>query len=127
MNAVRIDKWLWAARCYRTRSAATAACQAGKVKLNGQAAKPSHPVRTGDRVRITKPDYKQELLVTGLHDKRVSAKLAADLYEDQTPPEELEQLRQRRTLDRTFFQRHRGTGRPTKRERRLLDKFKDKF
>ncbi len=127
MNEVRIDKWLWAARCFKTRSASTTACQAGKVKLNGRAVKPSHPVRSGDRVVITRPAYRQELLVTGLQEKRVSAKLAVDMYEDRTPPEELERLRLQRTQDSAFFQRLRGQGRPTKRQRRRLDKLKGKF
>ncbi len=127
MNEVRIDKWLWAARCFKTRSASTATCQAGKVKLNGRAVKASHPVRSGDKVAITRPDYRQELLVIGLQEKRVGAKLAAELYEDHTPPEELERLRLRRTQDGAFFQRLRGQGRPTKRQRRRLDELKGKF
>ncbi len=127
MNEVRIDKWLWAARFHKTRSSATAACQAGRVKLNGRAVKASHLVRSGDRVAITRQAYRQELLVTGLQEKRVSAKLAADMYEDHTPPEELEQLRLRRTQDSVFFQRQRGAGRPTKRQRRRLDELKGKF
>lgn len=127
LNAVRIDKWLWAARFFKTRSAATTACQAGKVKLNGRSVKASHVVRSGDLVAITRPAYRQELLVTGLQEKRVSAKLATDMYEDHTPPEELERLRLRRTQDSAFFQRQRGSGRPTKRQRRRLDKLKGKF
>ncbi len=126
-NEVRIDKWLWAARFHKTRSSATTACQAGKVKLNGRSVKPSHMVKIGDKLMITRPAYRQELLVTGLQEKRVSAQLAADLYEDRTPPEELEQLRLRRTQDSAFFQRQRGAGRPTKRQRRRLDKLKGKF
>ncbi len=127
MNEVRIDKWLWAARCFKTRSASSTACQAGKVKLNGRSVKPSHMVKVGDELLITRPAYRQELLVTGLQEKRVSAKLAADLYQDHTPSEELERLRLQRTQDSAFFQRLRGSGRPTKRQRRRLDKLKGKF
>ena len=127
LNEVRIDKWLWAARCFKTRSTATTACQAGKVKLNGRAVKASHGVRSGDRIAITRTAYRQELLVTELQEKRVSAQLAAHMYEDHTRPEELEQLRLRRTQDSAFFQRQRGSGRPTKRQRRRLDKLTGKF
>ncbi|MCK4578218.1 MAG: RNA-binding S4 domain-containing protein [Candidatus Marinimicrobia bacterium] len=125
MNTVRIDKWLWAARFYKTRSAATAACHSGKVKLNGKSIKPSHTVKVGDLVQVTSRDFKREIEISGLHDKRVAAAIATTMYIDRTPPEVMEDLKARRAVDSAFFQRQRGGGRPTKKDRRQLDEFKE--
>ena len=127
MPEVRIDKWLWAARFHKTRSSATTACQAGKVKLNGRSVKPSRMVKMGDELLITRPAYRQRVRVTGLSDRRASAEIAAGMYEDITSPEEIERLKFQRTMDSAFFRAQPRTGRPTKRDRRTLQKLKGKF
>lgn len=127
MPEVRIDKWLWAARFHKTRSSATTACQAGKVKLNGRSVKPSRMVKMGDELAITRPAYRQRVRVTGLSDRRASAEIAAGMYEDITSPEEIERLKLQRTMDSAFFRAQPRTGRPTKRDRRTLQKLKGKF
>lgn len=127
MPEVRIDKWLWAARFHKTRSSATTACQAGKVKLNGRSVKPSRMVKMGDELVITRPAYRQRVRVTGLSDRRASAEIAAGMYEDITSPEEIERLKLQRTMDSAFFRAQPRTGRPTKRDRRTLQKLKGKF
>ena len=125
-EATRIDKWLWSARMFKTRTAATSACAAGKVKLNGQGVKPSRAVAVGDTIQITRVHHRQRIEVRGLAIKRVAAKLAAGLYEDVTPEEELEREKQAKLMNATFRQA-RGTykGRPTKKERRTMQKFRD--
>ena len=127
MPDVRIDKWLWAARFHKTRSSATAACQAGKVKLNGRSVKPSHMVKVGDKLLITRQAYRQQVRVTGLSERRASAAIAAGLYEDITSPEEIERLMLQRTVDSAFYRAQPRTGRPTKKDRRTLQKLKGKF
>ncbi|MCH7574305.1 MAG: RNA-binding S4 domain-containing protein [Candidatus Marinimicrobia bacterium] len=125
-EATRIDKWLWSARMFKTRTAATSACVAGKVKLNGQGVKPSRAVAVGDTIQITRVHHRQRIEVRGLAIKRVAAKLAAGLYEDVTPEEELEREQQAKLMNAAFRQA-RGTykGRPTKKERRTMQKFRD--
>jgi ribosome-associated heat shock protein Hsp15 len=113
---VRLDKWLWAARFYKTRSLAQAACQGGKVDVNGQAAKPSRPVRIGDRLRITIGEWRRELVVHGLDDRRGPAPQARLLYEDLSPPPPPRAHRPPLPVVRAA-----GLGRPTKRERRFVD------
>ena len=125
-EATRIDKWLWSARMFKTRTAATSACAAGKVKLNGQGVKPSRAVAVGDTIQITRVHHRQRIEVKGLAIKRVAAKLAAGLYEDVTPEEELEREEQAKLMN-AAFRRAKGTdkGRPTKKERRTMQKFRD--
>ncbi len=127
MPFVRVDKWLWAARFHKTRGSATVACQAGKVKLNGRSVKPSHMVKMGDELLITRQAYRQHVRVTGLSDRRASAAIAAGLYEDLTPPEEIERLKLQRTVDSAFHRAQSRTKRPTKKDRRILQKLKGKF
>ena len=117
-DSVRVDAWTWAIRLYSTRSAATAACKAGHVKVNGAAAKPAQPVHVGDTVRAYTPGGERIVVVTGLIDKRTSATLAAENYDDKTPPPPPKE--ERAAVPR----RERGSGRPTKRERRLTDKLR---
>lgn len=127
-EAVRIDKWLWAARLFKTRSAATSACQAGKVKVNGQSVKPSRDVTIGSGVQITRPHHRQWIEITGLSNKRVGAKLAAELYADVTPEDEIERAKQAQLLNSAFRQaRGKKKGRPTKKDRRTLQKFRDQL
>ncbi len=115
-DAVRLDRWLWAARFYKSRSLAHAACERGKVDVNGQAAKPSRGVCVGDRLRITVGDWRRELIVRGLSGRRGPASEARALYEDLSPPPP-----PRRQRIPPAVARPPGLGRPTKRERRLLD------
>jgi ribosome-associated heat shock protein Hsp15 len=117
---VRLDKWLWAARVFKTRSLAGAACDGGKVDLNDQAAKPAKAVRPGDLVRVTLPQGRRRILkVVALDDRRGSAAVARALYEDLTPPEPA------RPRGATPPLRPPGAGRPTKRERRAIDRLRD--
>ena len=121
---VRIDKWLWCVRVFKTRSLATEECRAGKVRINGQETKASHTVKIGEVIEVQIEQLKKILLVKDILDRRVSAKLAVDYVEDQTPAEEIERLRLARKTN--FEKRDRGVGRPTKRERRDIDEFKYK-
>jgi ribosome-associated heat shock protein Hsp15 len=115
----RIDKWLWAARVFKTRSLATDACNGGKVDVNDEAAKPARPARAGDVVRITLPQGRRRILkVAALAERRGSAEAARALFEDLTPPEPPRPLQPPRPL------RAPGAGRPTKRERRELDRLR---
>jgi ribosome-associated heat shock protein Hsp15 len=113
---VRLDKWVWAARCYKTRSQASKGCAAGQITVNGEKARASRPVRVGDLVEARLPGGLRILRVVALGDHRGSAALAATLFEDLTPAPE----------PRTPppMQRERGLGRPTKRERRKLGKLR---
>ncbi|GAA1924979.1 RNA-binding S4 domain-containing protein [Arthrobacter gandavensis] len=114
---VRIDAWLWAIRAYKTRSAATAACRAGHVKLNGNAAKAAAPVQPGDTVRVRQPGFERILEVRGLIAKRVGAEAASHFFTDHTP--------QRPAAPALGIpQRDRGTGRPTKKDRRELERLR---
>jgi ribosome-associated heat shock protein Hsp15 len=114
---VRLDKWLWGARLYKTRTAATDACRAGHVKLNEMATKPSTLVKPGDYVEARTGDRLRVLEVTGLIEKRAGAAIAAACYVDHSPPPPTKQ-----EAGTANFARDRGTGRPTKRERRQLDR-----
>lgn len=116
---LRIDKYLWAIRIFKTRSLATEACKAGRVKLNGQNVKPSGVAKIGDTYHIQKGGEKKVVQVTGLLDKRVDAKTAAGFYEDLTPPEET--FGYKAMHHAPVLKRDRGTGRPTKKERREID------
>jgi ribosome-associated heat shock protein Hsp15 len=120
MERVRVDKWLWAARFCKTRSAATAAVAGGRVHVNGVAVKPSRELAVGDRLELTLGERRWTVVVTGLADRRGSASVAATLYEE--TPESIAE-RERRSAERRLA-RPLGAdleGRPTKRDRRLLD------
>lgn len=117
-GGVRADAWVWAIRLYATRSAATAACKAGHVKVNDASAKPAQVVRVGDRVRALTPGGERMVEVTGLISKRTSAPLAALRYVDHTPPPPPKEERPATVL------RERGAGRPTKRDRRLIERLR---
>ncbi|HEV8142088.1 MAG TPA: RNA-binding S4 domain-containing protein [Methylomirabilota bacterium] len=116
--SIRVDKWLWAARAFKTRSLASDACDGGKVDVNGDAAKPAKPVRAGDRVEITTPVGRRILKVVALSDRRGPASAARALYEDLTPPAPP------RTRQPKPPYRSPGAGRPTKRERREIDRLR---
>ena len=117
LERVRVDKWLWAARMFKTRSLATAACDAGHVKLNGSSVKASKAVKRGDHIEVVTPGGLRILDVIELLDKRGPATLAQQLFDDQTPPPPPKEER-----DITMPRRDRGEGRPTKRDRRALDR-----
>lgn len=116
---VRIDRWLWAVRIFKTRGDAAEACRGGHVKIGEESVKPARMVAVGELVRVTKDDILRELRVVGLLEKRVGAKLVPDYMEDLTPPERFEQKRE--TLAQAVLRRDSGTGRPTKKDRRQMD------
>jgi ribosome-associated heat shock protein Hsp15 len=121
-EGVRIDKWLWAVRIFKTRSQATIACKAGKVKVNEGNVKPSHEVRAGEIITVNLSSLQKKVKVTGLLTNRVSAKLVENYMEDLTPQEEYEKLKMKREVG--FEYRQRGIGRPTKKERREIEVLK---
>jgi ribosome-associated heat shock protein Hsp15 len=118
MESVRVDKWLWAARFFKSRTLASAACDGGKVDVNEQAAKPSRAVRAGDLLEITLPRAKKIVRVIALSDRRGRSVQAKLLYEDLTPPPPPREARVPPPAVRQP-----GAGRPTKRERRQIDRF----
>ena len=119
LESVRVDKWLWAARVFKTRGLAADACDGGKVDVNAQAAKPAKPLRPGDVVRVTLPQGRHRILkVARLDDRRGSATVARALFEELTPPEPP------RTRLAPPPRREVGAGRPTKRERRQIDRLR---
>jgi len=117
MADVRIDKWLWAARFFKSRTLAAAACNGGKVDVNGDAAKPSKAVRPGDLLQVTLPRGKRIVRVIELAERRGSGSEAAHLYDDLTPPPP---PREERLAPPVY--RPPGAGRPTKRARRRIDR-----
>lgn len=121
MSEARIDKWLWAARIFKTRSMAAAACKKGQVSMNGSQMKPSRTVKEGDVVSVRKPPITYSFKVKQCIEKRVGAKLIPEVLENVTPPEQYELLEMNRISG--FVNRARGTGRPTKKDRRSLEEF----
>lgn len=119
---LRIDKYLWAIRIFKTRSLATEACKAGRVKLNGQNVKPSYIVKVGEIYSIQKGIERKVIYVTGLLERRSDAKTAVQFYEDRTPVEETYGFKS--VFHAPVLKRDRGAGRPTKRDRREIDDLK---
>ena len=124
-NTTRIDKWLWIVRIYKTRSIATEACAGGKVKIEGNTVKASRMVRKGDIIQVRKRVIKYEYKVMKIAEKRMGAKLVPDFLEDITPEEELDKLES--AHKQPIQTREKGQGRPTKKERRVMDKVRDKY
>ena len=118
-EGVRIDKWLWAVRIYKTRSQATIACRSGKVKVNESTIKPSHEVKIGEIISVNLSTLQKKIKVKELLTNRVSAKLVENYIDDLTPAEEYEKLKMTRAAGFEF--RPRGIGRPTKKERREIE------
>jgi ribosome-associated heat shock protein Hsp15 len=114
----RIDKWLWAMRIYKTRTLATDACKKGRIIINGTEVKPSHDVKPGETIFIRKLPVIYTVKVRALSNNRLPAQRVREFMEDLTSPEELEKLK---INENAFFRRDKGTGRPTKKERRLID------
>jgi ribosome-associated heat shock protein Hsp15 len=122
VETVRIDKWLWSVRLFKTRSQATAACKGGKVKIDDMTVKPSREVKTDDIIQLQLAGFAKTVKVKGLLNNRVSAKLAVDFVEDITPKEEIE--KRQMVKDVNYERRDRGVGRPTKKQRRLIERLK---
>ncbi len=122
MEKVRLDKWLWSVRLYKTRSLATEACNKGRILVNGMEAKPSKELIGNETITVRKPPVIYTYKIKQLLKNRVSAKLVPDYVDDLTSVEELDKLK----INETFFvQRDRGTGRPTKKERRTIEKLQN--
>ncbi|MDD2326728.1 MAG: S4 domain-containing protein [bacterium] len=121
MEEVRIDKWLWAVRVFKTRTVASEACKKGRVLIGETVVKPSRSIRAGEVVQVRKPPVTYSFRVLALSDKRMGAKMVPQYMENVTPMEQYELLELNRIGG--FVDRQRGTGRPTKKERRDLDQF----
>ncbi|MGY0487174.1 RNA-binding S4 domain-containing protein [Streptomyces sp. WG-D5] len=120
--SVRVDSWIWAVRLVKTRSAGAAACKGGHVKVNGTSVKPAYALRVGDEVRVRRPGDRERLVkVVRLIRKRVGAPVAAEAYIDNSPPPPP------RAVIAPVGVRDRGTGRPTKRDRRELERLRGIF
>ena len=117
----RIDKWLWAARIFKTRSLAAEACKNGRVTIGNVNVKPSHMVKVGETVSVRKPPVTYSFKILQTIEQWVGAKLIPEIYENVTTPDQYELLEMNRISG--FVDRARGTGRPTKKERRALDAF----
>ena len=121
----RLDKWLWAARIYKTRTLAADACKNGRITLNGAEMKPSRMIKEGDEISVRKGPITYTFRVKQAIEKRVGAKLLVDVYENVTPPEQYELLEMSKISG--FIDRAKGTGRPTKKDRRALEDFLPDF
>lgn len=119
IEKLRIDKYLWAIRIFKTRSLATEACKAGKVKFNGQNVKPAHEVQIGNTYQVQKGIERKIIYVTGLLERRGDAQTAAQHYEDRTPEEDTYAYKS--VFHTPALKRDRGAGRPTKKDRREID------
>ena len=122
-DIARIDKWLWAARIFKTRSIAADACKNGRVTIKGINVKPSHTIKAGEVVNVKKPPITYSFEVLQTIEKRVGAKLVPEVYKNVTDAKQYELLEMSRISG--FVDRARGTGRPTKKDRRQLDAFVD--
>lgn len=122
---VRIDKWLWAVRLFKTRTIAIEACKKGRVSIKGQNVKPSRMIKIGDVLEIRRPPITYSFEVLDLSERRMGAKLVPQYMKDVTAPSQLEILELNRISG--FVDRARGTGRPTKKDRRDLEQFADDY
>lgn len=125
MNEVRVDKWLWAVRIFKTRTIASEACKKGRVMIDRVSVKPSRVIRVGEVIEVKKPPVTFSFKVLALADKRMGAKLVPQFMENVTPPDQYEILELNKISG--FVDRQRGTGRPTKKERRDLEQFTGGF
>ena len=117
----RVDKWLWSARIFKTRAIAAAACKKGQITLRGAQLKPSRLIKVGDVIEVRKPPVTYSFKVLQAIERRVGAKLIPEILEDVTPPQQYELLEMSKISG--FVNRAKGTGRPTKKDRRSLDEF----
>ena len=120
-EVARIDKWLWAARIFKTRSIAADACKNGRVTIGGVNVKPSHAIKVGETVSVRKPPITYSFRILKTIEQRVGAKLLPEIYENVTSPDQYELLEMNRISG--FVDRASGTGRPTKKDRRAMDAF----
>ena len=120
-DEARIDKWLWAARIFKTRTIAADACKNGRVTVNDTNVKPSRMVKVGDKVSVRKPPITYSFKILKAIEQRVGAKLLPEIYENVTTADQYELLEMIRISG--FVDRQRGTGRPTKKDRRAMDAF----
>jgi ribosome-associated heat shock protein Hsp15 len=120
LSSGRLDKWLWAVRIFKTRGLATEACRAGCVQVNSLPAKPSRDIRPGETISVQQGLVMRTLVVRNIPVRRVGAKLVAEFCDDQTPPEEFAKARVQPVQQ--FLVREKGSGRPTKRDRREIDR-----
>lgn len=118
---MRIDKYLWCIRVYKTRNLATTACRKGQIKVNDEAVKPSREVLPGDKISVRRDQIQFSYLVKDIPDTRIAAKWVSIYADDQTPTDELERMKQVRQTAQYY--QSLGTGRPTKKDRRDLEKF----
>ncbi len=125
--SIRLDKWLWAVRLYKTRMQATTACRLGQIKVAGQTAKPARSLALNEIVVIEKDQLTRTVRALALPEKRVPAKLVAEHLEDLTPPEEYERARNARAEHRLNSVVDPGAGRPTKKDRRAMGTFLDEI
>ena len=125
LKKVRVDKWLWSVRIFKSRSLATDACKSGKVKIDGAAIKPSYMLQREEVLEVRKSGFNFTFKVLDLLEKRVSATLAQPCYEDMTPADELNKYNDWYIGKGKAEIRDKGTGRPTKKDRRTIDRFKD--
>ena len=121
MNEVRIDKWMWATRLFKTRTIAVEACKKNRVSIGGVNVKPSRMIKVGDILQIRKPPITFSFKVLDITEKRMGAKLVPQYLENVTPPEQYELLEMNKISG--FVDRAHGLGRPTKKERRDLEQF----
>ncbi len=123
MESIRIDKWLWAVRLFKTRNQAADACRAGKIKINGMPVKPSREILTGDVITVQDNPIAKTVEVKIVIKNRVGAKLVSENMIDHTPKEEYD--KQKMMHEMNYERRDRGAGRPTKKERRTITKLKN--
>jgi ribosome-associated heat shock protein Hsp15 len=122
IKETRIDKFLWSVRIFKTRSLSAEYCKKGKILIEGQPVKASRTVNPGDTIEVNKPPVIYSYQIIDIPKSRISAKLVNDFIRDTTPEEELQKLK----LQDTFFiKRDKGSGRPTKKDRRIIDKLRN--
>lgn len=121
MAEARIDKWLWASRIFKTRTIAAEACKKGRVFINGTQVKPSRMIKPGEVIQVKKPPVTYSFKVLQAIEKRIGAKLVPEILENVTTPEQYELLEMSKICG--FVDRARGTGRPTKKDRRSMEEF----
>jgi ribosome-associated heat shock protein Hsp15 len=122
-HEVRVDKWLWSVRIFKTRTQATEACKKGRILIDDQPVKASRVLKVNNIVQVKKPPVLYSFKVLGLLGKRLSAKAVTEYSENITPEEELDKLKVRETF---FIARDKGAGRPTKKDRRIIDKLRER-
>lgn len=123
MAEARIDKWLWASRIFKTRSIASEACKKGRISINGMQVKPARMIKPGEVIQVKKPPITYSFKVLQAIEKRIGAKLVPEVMENVTAPDQYELLEMSKISG--FVGRARGTGRPTKKDRRSIDEFVD--